>query len=121
VNLQIDFIFDAEKTKVLTSGFNSYSFETGGKRSVGGCCYGEPRVMEMLVLGEDLKFDIKCSFSSYQVVEREVVLKPYFSEYIRKICPENKENGIFSDQRHAGRLYSLYAEALDKGFTPNNG
>ncbi len=124
INLAIDFNFNAEKTKVLTNGFNRYERDDDKTRIAAWC--NEPEILEIFVLGEDLDLTInaytdgelkeKTDLFSCQVSTQEVQLKPYLMEYIKKNTHVKNYSNIFDSQ-----LYNLYAESLDKYFTRNIG
>ncbi|NLM20651.1 MAG: hypothetical protein GX207_02745 [Peptococcaceae bacterium] len=123
VEIEIDFTLNANKTRVLTKGFNSYSYQADEKMvTIGSRCY-KPEVLEILVLGEDPSFNIKCSSSTYQTTVQEVDLKSYLLEYATKIFPDysNYSKAVFDEPSFEDQLYNLLAKSLDQGFTQNQG
>lgn len=131
INFVIDLDFDSKKTKVLTSGFNSYSYESNGdKRSIGTWCE-KSRTLELFVLGEDIELKMSAytngdlqernDLFTHQLVVQEKELKPYLTEYISKNIHGQSGSAIFDNQSYANQLYNLYAKALDQEFTRNRG
>ncbi len=124
INFAVDFNFDYENTKILTSGFNRYE-RNGEKTKVAAWCY-EPETLEIYVLGEDIDLEInaytdgelkeKTDLYTHEISTKEVEVRPYLMKYIKNNT--NTKNGdMISDTR----LYNLYAKALDEYFTRNMG
>lgn len=92
INFAVDFNFDSEKTKILTRGFNRYQ-RNGEKTKIAAWCY-ETENLEILVLGKDVDLTIsafsdgelkeKTDLFTYQITERDLELKTYLMEYIKK-------------------------------------
>lgn len=133
INLAIDFEFDSEKTRVLTNGFNRYERD-GRKVRIASWCYG-PEILEIFVLGDNVDFNItaytdgelkkKTDLVTYKTSSRETEVKTYIMDYIKEYVEKAEpqpDNPVFQ----AGKipdslLYNLYASALDKAFTDNQG
>lgn len=123
VDLEIKFVLDANQSKVLTKGFNSYSYQADiDMITIGSRCY-KPEILEILVLGQDLQLEINCSSSTYQTNVQEVDLKSYLLDYAAKFFPDHSDYSktVLDDPSFRDQLYNLFAECLDLGFTQNQG
>ncbi len=124
LNLAVDFTFDSEKTKVLTSGFNRYE-RSSEKTNIAAWCY-EPKLLEILVLGEDINLEVngytdgslgnKTDQFTYRISAQKTELKAYLMERIKEYTTLTSDSEIFDTQ-----LYNLYAKDLDKAFARNSG
>ncbi len=124
INLAVDFNLDFARTKVITKGFNRYE-RHDKKTKIAAWCY-EPETLEIFVLGEDLDFTVKAYTDgelkeetdayAYHISEREVEVKAYLSEYIKKNTRVTDDAPIIDTQ-----LYNLYARYLDEHFSHNMG
>jgi len=124
VNFAVDFAFDASKTRVLTKGFNRMERDKQNTRIASWC--RQPKVLEVLVLGEDINFDInaytdgklsqRTELLEYRIDKKEAELRPYLLELVRDYRGV-KDSGIISDIQ----IYNLYAQALDNHFTRHMG
>ncbi len=124
INFAVEFNLDDKKTKVFAQGFNRYERD-GEKTKIAAGCY-EPQTLEIMVLGEDIDFRTdaysdgalqeKTGLFSSQISVREVTLKQYLLEYVKKNAHKENE-GMISDTQ----LYNLYAKSLDQYFTENMG
>jgi len=124
INFALDFNFDFNKTKVLTSGFNRYERDGSYTRIAAWCC--EPEVLQVYVLGEDINFNInaytdgelskKTDLFTFEIDTKEVELRPYLINFIK-----NNRHGQNTDMFSDNQLYNVYAKALDRqldlGFT----
>jgi hypothetical protein len=124
VNFAVDFCFEAEKTKVLTKGFNRYERNETQTRIAAWC--SEPRRLEILVLGEDIEPVVNV-FTDGELKERtelfyshlsirEVELKPYLLELVNE-STRAKGDDLLSETQ----LYNLYAASLDRCLGRNMG
>ncbi len=124
INLAVDFDLDFARTKVITKGFNRYE-RHDKKTKIAAWCY-ETETLELFVLGEDIDFTVKAytdgelkeetEACAYHVSEREVELKAYLSEYIKKNTRVAEDSSSFATQS-----YNLYAKYLDEHFSYNMG
>lgn len=134
INFAVDFSFNPEKTKVLTTGFNRYEGD-GVNTRIAAWCY-EPRTLEIFMLGEDMNFEItgfsdgeleeKTDLFTYQISEQEVELKPYLLDYIKKNTYAQNDDSIIkkeldNSQSYNNQLYNLYAKSLDQTFSNRDG
>ncbi len=134
INFAVDFNFNPEKTKVLTTGFNRYEAD-GVNTRIAAWCY-ESRTLEIFVLGEDIDFEItgftdgelaqKTDLFTYQVSEHEVELKTYLLDYIRKNTHAQREDPsikkeLYNNQSYNNQIYNLYAKSLDQTFSNGSG
>jgi len=134
INFAVDFNFNPEKTKVLTTGFNRYEGD-GVNTRIAAWCY-EPRTLEIFVLGEDVDFEItgfsdgeledKTDLFTYQLSEQEVEVKPYLLDYIKKNTYVQNDDSIIKkeldkSQSYNNQLYNLYAKSLDQTFSNRSG
>ncbi|HZK17870.1 MAG TPA: hypothetical protein VFD15_01015 [Clostridia bacterium] len=123
INLAVDFTYDSDKTRVLVGGFNRFERDEGKVR-IAAWCYS-PEVLEIIVLGDDLDFDItvyadgqlkeKTDRYSYEVVTKEMELMPYLMEYVERKTPKIVE------EFHGQQLYNLYAASVDRDLLYNKG
>jgi hypothetical protein len=126
INFAVDFNFNAEKTKVLTNGFNRYERNSEKTRIAAWRDNHNTQVLEIFVLGEDIELNIngytdgelseKTDLFTYQVSTRQLELKPYLTEFIKKNTRIEDTEIISGTQ-----LYNLYAKSLDEHFTLNRG
>lgn len=124
IEISINFDLNGKKTKVLTNGFNGYERNNDSTKITAWC--DKPMTLEILVLGEDINlytsaFTIedlreKTDLFTYQISTKEVELKPYLIDYIKKNTKDRNGRITFDTQ-----LYNLYAKALDKYFRINMG
>lgn len=124
VNLAVDFNLNHEKTKILAYGFNGYE-RNDKKARITAWCY-KPEVLKVFVLGEDIEFNIngyidgelkkKTDRFTYNISTDELNFKDYLMEYVKKHT-NIKNGGLVSKTQ----LYNLYAKALDKFLTANQG
>lgn len=134
INFAIDFDFDPEKTKVITTGFNRYEAD-GLNTRIAAWCY-ESRTLEILVLGEDIDFEItgftdgelvqKTDLFTYQVSEQEVELRTYLMDFIKKNTHAQSEDPsinkeLYNNQSYNNQIYNLYAKSLDQFFSERSG
>jgi len=132
INFAVNFSFDPEKTKVLTTGFNRYEGDGVNTRVAAWC--NEPRTLEIFVLGEDIDFEIngftdgaleeKTDLFNYEILDQKVELKRYLLDYIDKNSYTQNGNSIlnkqiYDNQIYKKQLYNLYAKSLDQAFTRN--
>lgn len=134
INFAVDFNFDSEKTKVITTGFNRYEAD-GVNTRIAAWCY-ESRTLEIFVLGENIDFKIngftdgeleeKTDLFNYEILNQEVELKPYLLEYIKKNTHAQSEdpsikNELYNKESYNNQLYNLYAKSLDQTFSNRGG
>lgn len=131
VNFVVEFEFDEAKTKVLTRGFNSYE-RSGKKVKIASRCY-EREILEIFVLGNDIKFNINAyadgdqneptELFTYQISSRETELKSYLKSYIDQYQEELRQQWGLSGSLPLDEVqfYNLYSKALDQAFTAYEG
>lgn len=134
INFAVDFNFDPEKTKVLTTGFNRYEAD-GVNTRIASWCY-ESRTLEIFVLGEDIDFEVtgftdgelaqKTDLFTYQISKHEVELKTYLLDYIKKSTHAQSEDPsikkeLYNNQSYNNQIYNLYAKSLDQTFSNRGG
>ena len=133
INLVVDFELEHEKTKVLVDGFNSYEGDNEKVR-IASWCY-EPRVLQVLVLGDDIDLNItaytdgqlkqKTDLYDCHISAEETDVKSYIIGYVKgnkQTSPEQSgtpgmQTSVISEQQ----LYNMYAAALDRVLTANRG
>ncbi len=124
INFAIDFDFDHEETKIVTTGFNRYERD-GGKMRVAAWCYEEEQ-LEILVLGEDIELRVntysdgelkaKTDLVTYEIFSEEIEVEQYLLNCIEKRVSEESK-----DILPQGQLFNLYAKALDTYLIQNIG
>lgn len=124
INFAAHFSFDYLETKVITSGFNRY--ERNDKRTRIASWCREKETLEILVLGKDINLKMNAytdgelkkntDLYTYDITTKEVELKEYLLEYVRKHT-NIEENLMINDTQ----LYNLYAKILDKRLIGNKG
>ena len=131
INFAVSFDHDGNKSKVLTTGFNRFERRDSYTR-IAAWCY-EPQTLEIFVLGQDLDFDIKVYTDgdlkkptenyTYDIKTETVELKSYLigiaKSYLKGLAGEDGEAKDY--QSSDDLIYNLYARALDKAFTANDG
>lgn len=131
ISLAIDLEYDPAKTKVLSKGFNSYSYlENSNKRTIGTWCDQQPRNVELYVLGEDIEFEmngyvgndnqVRNDLFNKEIKVTEAELKPYLMEYVNKNIHVQSGSPIFDNQSYSDQLFYLYGQALDQALMSGN-
>lgn len=124
INFVVDFNFDYEKTKILTSGFNRYERNDKKTKIAAWCC--KPEVLEIFVLGEDIDLKISAytdgelkkttDLFTHRISTQLVEVKPYLMAYIKENTAMKTDGRGIETQ-----LYNLYAKSLDGYFEENMG
>lgn len=129
INFACDFEFDKDKTKVLTNGFNRYE-KNGSKVRIASWSY-EPETLEILVLGENINFNINAftdgelkeetDLYSYEISSQEVELKSYIENYVKGYQEKFSGGQSGTLALDEVQFFNLYEAALDRAFTFNEG
>ncbi|HHV65959.1 MAG TPA: hypothetical protein GXX46_12990 [Peptococcaceae bacterium] len=137
LNLAVDFSFNPERTKILTTGFSR--FERDGDKVRIAEWYDEQQTLEIYVLGEDIELTVKgytdgglqeqTDLFTAEILTQEVEVQAYLLDYLPKAGASL--NGAGSAEENAwetitgllapNQLANLYARALDEVFNWNLG
>lgn len=127
INFAVEFDFDKEKSKIVTSGFTKYK-RKGEHIRIGTWCY-QREFLKIFVLGEDVDFHVKAYMDGkleeetdlydYQIWAEEVEVEEYLKDLIKEIS-KGKNYGSLSGLSST-QLYNLYGAALDNFLTRNQG
>lgn len=133
INFAVNFTFDSQKSKVLTSGFNRYERSQQNVR-IASWCY-ETTTLQIVVFGEDVNLSwnaytdgdlkVKTDKYSYQMettsIDVQTVIVNAIAEY------EQRMEGSYQRQRFLETafgeqpLLNLYLETLDNILMMNEG
>lgn len=120
VNIEIDYIYDREKTKVISKGFNGGSFGGEDNKERISSWIRDNETLEVLVIGEEIELGIngfrdgekkaKSDKYSYELTIEEVTI----GDYLKKEAEIYKEQYGFNEYLAENQIFNLYARTLDE-------
>lgn len=120
VNIEIDYAYDREKTKVISKGFNGGSFGGEDNKESIFAWIREDEILEVFVVGEEIEIGIN-GYSdgekkqptdkySYELTTEEISL----GAYLNKEAEIYKEQYVYNEHLSENQIFNLYARNLDE-------
>ncbi len=120
VNIEIDYTYDREKTKVISKGFNAGYFGGEDNKERISSWIRDNEILEVFVIGEEIELGIngfrdgekkaKSDKYSYELTIEEVTI----GDYLKKEAEIYNEQYGYNEYLAENQVFNLYASTLDE-------